>query len=96
MCKMLSTMQEISKTETNTMSSESFQIAEERKKDLLEKVKRRTITIPETYELSDLLQDDPKIRNLDENMRTLIMIGLGALGGYIIAKLVQPEPSCQR
>ncbi|MEK7813791.1 MAG: hypothetical protein AAB296_08525 [Candidatus Desantisbacteria bacterium] len=93
---MSSTMQEISKVKTDTILSERFQTAEERKKYLLEKVKHRTITTPETYELSDLLQDDPIIRNSDEGIRTLIMFGLGVFGGYILAKSVQPELSCQR
>ncbi len=89
-------MQEISKEKTNTISSESFQIAEERKKYLLKKVECRNITTSETYELFDLLNKDPIIRNSDEGIRTLIMLGLGALGGYFLAKMAQPEPSCQR
>ncbi|MBU0701624.1 hypothetical protein KKE26_10115 [bacterium] len=70
--------------------------AEERKKYLLNKVERRSITKPETYELADILSEDTTIRNSDEGIRTLIMLGLGVLGGYALAKMFQPEPSCQR
>ncbi|MFH1897269.1 MAG: hypothetical protein ABH886_03390 [Candidatus Desantisbacteria bacterium] len=92
---MSSTMKEICKNDANTIASERFQI-EERKKCLLEKAKHRTITTPETYELGDILEKDPIIRNSDEGIRTILMIGLGALGGYALAKMFQPEPSCQR
>lgn len=69
---------------------------EERKKYLLKKVLYRDITEPETRELADILSKDPAIRNSDEGIRALIMLGLGALGGYILAKMFQPELSCQR
>lgn len=88
-------MQEICKENTNTTALEHFH-AEERKKDLLKKVELRTITRSETYELGDILSKDTVIRNSDEGIRALIMIGLGALGGYALAKMFQPETSCQR
>lgn len=71
-------------------------LVDERKKYLFEKVEHRTITKPETYELADILSKDPIICSSDEAIRTIIMIGLGALGGYALAKMFQPEPSCQR
>ena len=57
---------------------------EERKKYLLVKVEDRTITDAEALELADILNNDAKIRELDDGVRTLIILGLGALGGHVI------------
>lgn len=61
----------------------ALRVAIERKKELLEKVVRLTITTPETHELADILGNDPIIRNLDEGIRTLIFIGLGSMGTWV-------------
>ncbi|PKP61011.1 MAG: hypothetical protein CVT88_01430 [Candidatus Altiarchaeales archaeon HGW-Altiarchaeales-1] len=66
---------------------------EERKKYLLTKVEDLTITESEALDLADILNKDAKIRELDDGIRTLITLGLGALGGYIIAKLLEKPPS---
>ncbi|PKP57742.1 MAG: hypothetical protein CVT88_08470 [Candidatus Altiarchaeales archaeon HGW-Altiarchaeales-1] len=62
---------------------------EERKKYLLRKVEDRTISESEALELAGILNKDAKIRELDEGVRTLITLGLGALGGYLMAKLLE-------
>ncbi|OQX19826.1 MAG: hypothetical protein BWK75_05325 [Candidatus Altiarchaeales archaeon A3] len=65
---------------------------EERKKYLLRKVEDRTISESEALELAGILNNDAKIRELDDGVRTLIVLGLGALGGYLMAKLLEKSP----
>lgn len=53
---------------------------------LLKKVGSRTIIFDEVIELSKLMEQDTKMQEMDEGMRTLIMLGLGALGCYLSDK----------
>lgn len=64
---------------------------EERKQYLLKKVEDRTITQSEALELGDILVKEDNIRKLDDRVKFLIALGLGALGGYALSKLLEEE-----
>ncbi|MDI6781504.1 MAG: hypothetical protein QME49_05305 [bacterium] len=59
---------------------------EEKKNMLLEKVANRSITSDEVIELSEILEEESATREMNEGVRTLIMLGLGALGGYLLTR----------
>jgi len=64
---------------------------EEKKQYLLKKVEDRTINQSEALELGDILIKEENIRKLDDRIKFLIALGLGALGGYALAKLLEEE-----
>jgi hypothetical protein len=63
----------------------------ERKQYLLKKVEDRTITRAEALELQEILLKEEDIRKLDDCVKFLIALGLGALGGYALTKLLEEE-----
>ncbi|MDI6730882.1 MAG: hypothetical protein QMD06_05000, partial [Candidatus Altarchaeum sp.] len=65
---------------------------EEKKKYLLRKVEDRTIVESETLELTNILNKNAKICELDNGVQTLIILGLSVLGGYLMAKLLEKSP----
>ena len=63
----------------------------ERRQYLLKKVEDRTITRAEALELQEILLKQEDIRKLDDGVKFLIALGLGALGGYALIKLLEEE-----